>query len=101
MEKIRCNLCGQRLFDVDDKNKAVVYIKLQGTKLMEYNLRDINNKIKEGCYKVKSGKKYFFDVIKSKDNIIKIKCSICKKFYLINLDKGICREIKDVKAVIA
>lgn len=98
MERIKCHLCEHRLFDIDDKNKEIIYIKLKGTKVMKYNLRDINNKIKESYYQVKSGKKYFFDVIKSQDNIIKIKCNVCKKFYLINLDKGIFKEVKAVVA---
>lgn len=88
-----CKVCGHQLFNVDDKAREIVSIKLSGTGVHTFNLRVINTQLKEPYKAIRKGKKYFFDVIKSDENILKIMCPICKRFYLIHLDKDTWKEV--------
>ncbi|MEQ8155728.1 MAG: hypothetical protein ABRQ25_12720 [Clostridiaceae bacterium] len=90
---IKCQSCEHLLFEVDDTLRELVTIKLSGTAVYTFNLRIINTQMKGSHKVIKKGKKYFFDVINSNENIVKIMCPICKKFYLINLDKGTWKEV--------
>lgn len=89
----RCKVCGQKLFEVEDTARETVVIKQSGTDVHTFNLRVINMQMKEPHKAIKKGKKYFFDVINSADNLLKIMCPTCKRFHLINLDKGIWTEV--------
>lgn len=81
-----CDVCKQKMFYTEEDHRERVKIKRSGTNVKNYDLRNINLKIKGPYKKVNQGKIYFFDVIKSEHNIIKIMCPKCKKFYLIDLD---------------
>ncbi|GEM_PF-2686847 len=89
-----CKGCKKLLFESDDIIKGVIKIKHSRTKEYTFDLNGEGAKLKEPYKKVKRGKCYFFDIIRSEETIIKIMCENCKRFYIINLDKGTSIEVQ-------
>ena len=89
IKKVKCLQCNIPMFFIDELHPEEVRIKRSNSKEEVYNINEIKQKLTQHYYKVSKGKRYYFDVIRNRQNVIKIKCPKCGTYHIINLDCGI------------
>lgn len=85
--------CKRLLFVKDMNYKGVIKIKHRGTIEYSFDINGKGSKLHTHYKAVRRGKHYFFDIIQSMHNIIKIMCYGCRRHFVVNIDDDTSYEV--------